>query len=110
MAAAAGSVATKLYLRSDGALTFEPPSEGKPYREYVSDPANPVPYRMRPMSPTYPSGDWRAWEAGDQRFVDHRPDVLTYVSAPLENDIVVTGKMEADLYASNVGHRQRFRG
>ena len=29
------------------------------YREYVSDPANPVPYRQRPISPTYPEGDWR---------------------------------------------------
>jgi putative CocE/NonD family hydrolase len=98
-----GSVATKLYLRSDGTLTFEPPNEGEPYREYVSDPANPVPYRVRPISPTYPAGDWRTWEADDQRFVDHRPDVLTYVSAPLEKDLVVTGKLEADLYVSTSG-------
>ena len=53
------------------------PTTGKPYREYVSDPANPVPYRQRPISPTYPDGDWRTWEVADQRFVDHRPDVLT---------------------------------
>ena len=58
---------------------------------------------MRPISPTYPGGDWRAWETDDQRFVDHRPDVLTYVSAPLERDLVVTGKMEANLYASTSG-------
>lgn len=99
----AGSVATKLYLRSDGVLTFELPNQGKPYREYVSDPANPVPYRTRPISPTYPGGDWPTWESDDQRFTDHRPDVLTYVSAPLENALVVTGKMEADLYASTSG-------
>ena len=48
------------------------------YREYVSDPANPVPYRQRPISPTYPAGDWRTWEVADQRFVDQRPDVLSY--------------------------------
>jgi uncharacterized protein len=104
----AGVVATKLYLRSDGVLTFEPPKEGKPYREYVSDPANPVPYRVRPISPTYPAGDWQTWETDDQRFVDHRPDVLTYVSAPLEKDITVTGKMEADLYASTSGTDSDF--
>ena len=43
----------------------------------MSDPANPVPYRQRPISPTYPGGDWRRWEVADQRFVDGRPDVLT---------------------------------
>ena len=103
-----GSTATKLYLRSDGTLTFDPPQAGKPYREYVSDPANPVPYRVRPISPTYPGGDWPAWETDDQRFADHRPDVLTYVSAPLEKDLVVTGKMEADLYASTSGADSDF--
>jgi len=103
-----GAVATSLYLQSDGVLTFDPPREGKPYREYVSDPANPVPYRARPISPTYPSGDWPTWETDDQRFADHRPDVLTYLSAPLEKDLVVTGKMEADLYASTSGTDSDF--
>jgi putative CocE/NonD family hydrolase len=102
------ATATKLYLRSDGALTFEPPKEGKPYREYVSDPANPVPYRPRPISPTYPGGDWPSWETDDQRFADHRPDVLTYVSAPLEKDLMVTGKLEASLYASTSGSDSDF--
>jgi len=51
-----------------------------------------VPYRQRPISPTYPAGDWRTWEVADQRFVDGRPDVLTFVSAPLEHDIIVTDR------------------
>jgi uncharacterized protein len=78
---------TKLYLHSDGTLSFVAPENSKtskPFREYTSDPANPVPYRQRPISPTYPGGDWRTWEVADQRFVDHRPDVLSYVSAPLD--------------------------
>jgi len=99
---------TNLYLRSDGVLTFDPPTTGKAYREYVSDPANPVPYRARPISPTYPGGDWPTWEADDQRFVDHRPDVLTYVSAPLAKDLVVTGKLVANLYASTSGTDSDF--
>lgn len=98
-----GVVATNLYLRSDGLLTFEPPGEEEPYREYISDPANPVPYRARPISPTYPGGDWPEWEVQDQRFTDHRLDVLTYLSAPLEKDLVITGKMDAELYASTSG-------
>jgi putative CocE/NonD family hydrolase len=104
----AGTVATNLYLRADGVLSFEAPQEGKAYREYVSDPANPVPYRARPISPTYPAGDWRTWETDDQRFVDHRPDVLSYVSAPLGKDLVVTGEVTAQLYASTSGSDSDF--
>ena len=95
-----------LYLRADGTLSFDGPRAGEPgkgYREYVSDPANPVPYRQRPVSPTYPGGDWRTWEVADQRFVEGRPDVLTYVSAPLERDLTITGEVAADLFASTSG-------
>jgi putative CocE/NonD family hydrolase len=96
---------TKLYLHADGTLSFDQPAGagGREYREYVSDPANPVPYRQRPISPTYPAGDWRTWEAADQRFVDRRPDVLTFVSTPLEHDLTVTGELAADLFASTSG-------
>ena len=80
----------------------------KAYREYVSDPANPVPYRQRPISPTYPAGDWRTWEVADQRFVDHRPDVLSYVSEPLDHDLTVTGPLAAELFASTSGTDSDF--
>jgi putative CocE/NonD family hydrolase len=95
----------KLYLHADGSLSFNPSSKSgaATYRQYVSDPANPVPYRERPISPTYPAGDWRTWEVADQRFVEGRPDVLTYVSEPLEEDLTVTGELSATLYASTSG-------
>jgi putative CocE/NonD family hydrolase len=102
---------TKLYLHSDGTLSFAAPENsktGKPFREYTSDPANPVPYRIRPVSPTYPAGDWRTWEVADQRFVDHRPDVLSYVSAPLDHDLVITGPLSAELFASTSGTDSDF--
>ncbi|MGA9544300.1 MAG: CocE/NonD family hydrolase [Candidatus Sulfotelmatobacter sp.] len=106
---------TNLYLHADGKLSFTAPEEspeesktGKAYREYVSDPANPVPYRQRPISPTYPAGDWRTWEVADQRFVDHRPDVLSFVSDPLEHDLTVTGPLAADLFASTSGTDSDF--
>ena len=102
---------TKLYFHSDGTLSFTAPDNSKaekPFREYVSDPANPVPYRLRPISPTYPAGDWRTWEVADQRFVDHRPDVLSYLSAPLEHDLVVTGLLSAELFASTSGTDSDF--
>lgn len=101
--------ATKLYLNTNGELSFSAPKAGgKSYREYVSDPANPVPYRARPISPTYPAGDWRTWEVADQRFVTDRPDVLTYVSQPLDHDIIVTGSLAAHLVASTSGTDSDF--
>jgi uncharacterized protein len=101
---------TKLYLHADGTLSFQAPVPGgtKGYREYVSDPANPVPYRARPISPTYPGGDWRTWEVADQRFVDHRPDVLSFVSEPLDRDLTVTGPLAATLMASTSGTDSDF--
>jgi putative CocE/NonD family hydrolase len=101
---------TNLYLHSDGTLSFTAPNatDAKSYREYVSDPANPVPYRQRPISPTYPAGDWRIWEVADQRFVDNRPDVLTFTSAPLDHDLTVTGPLAADLFASTSGTDSDF--
>jgi uncharacterized protein len=101
--------ATNLYLHSDGTLSFTAPDAAKAtYREYVSDPANPVPYRLRPISPTYPAGDWRTWEVADQRFVDNRPDVLTFVSASLDHDLTITGPLAADLFASTSGTDSDF--
>ncbi|MBS1840093.1 MAG: CocE/NonD family hydrolase [Acidobacteria bacterium] len=100
-----------LYFHSDGTLSFTAPAKaGKEasYREYVSDPANPVPYRTRPISPTYPGGDWRTWEVADQRFTEHRPDVLAYVSAPLDRDLVITGAVSAELFASTSGTDSDF--
>ena len=103
------SKSTNLYLRADGTLSFTAPdAKASAYREYVSDPANPVPYRQRPISPTYPAGDWRTWEVADQRFVDHRPDVLSFVSVPLDHDLTITGELAADLFASTSGTDSDF--
>jgi putative CocE/NonD family hydrolase len=100
---------TNLYLHADGSLSFDAPSGGQPgFVQYVSDPANPVPYRQRPISPTYPGGDWRTWEVADQRFVDHRADVISFVSAPLDHDIRVVGPLSAELYASTSGTDSDF--
>jgi uncharacterized protein len=106
-----GTKPTKLYLHADGTLSFSAPGAAKAgpaYREYVSDPANPVPYRQRPITPTYPGGDWRTWEVADQRFVDHRPDVLSFVSEPLDHALTVTGPLAADLFASTSGTDSDF--
>jgi putative CocE/NonD family hydrolase len=102
---------TNLYFHADGTLSFKEPTAADkpgPYREYVSDPASPVPYRQRPISPTYPAGDWRTWEVADQRFVEGRPDVLTFESEPLDHDVTITGKVAAELFAATSGTDSDF--
>ncbi|KQX26006.1 MULTISPECIES: CocE/NonD family hydrolase [unclassified Sphingomonas] len=96
---------THLYFHGDGSLSFDPPTarERTTTRTYVSDPANPVPYRQRPITSTFDTVGWEHWETRDQRFVDHRPDVLSYQSAPLDHDIRVAGEVAASLFASTSG-------
>ena len=95
-------VPRRLYFQAGGKLSFDPPpaSPEPAFDSYVSDPANPVPYRHRPVEVR--SG-WTTWLVEDQRFVDHRPDVLTWVSDPLPEDVVVSGKVVAHLFASTTG-------
>lgn len=104
----ASAAAKNLYLHADGSLSFDAPAAGEGCRDYVSDPARPVPFRTRPMSATYATPDWRWWEAEDQRFVDDRPDVLSYVSEPLTEDLTVTGTVAARLMASTSGTDSDF--
>ncbi len=95
--------ARRLYFREGGKLSFDPPASatiGKGFDSYVSDPANPVPYRHRPIDV---ASGWTTWLVEDQRFVDHRPDVLSWESEPLSSDIAVSGKVAAHLFASTSG-------
>ena len=39
----------------------------------------------------------------DQRFTQHRPDVLTYESEPLEADVTVAGSLTAHLFGATSG-------
>ncbi len=95
----------KIYFHADGKLSFErPQADGSmAYDDYVSDPANPVPYRQRPIGPTYSGPEWTKWLVADQRFVDRRPDVLSWQSDVLTDDVVVTGEVIADVFASTSG-------
>ncbi|CUS44950.1 MAG: CocE/NonD family hydrolase [Pseudomonadota bacterium] len=105
---ATGARAKDLFFHADGSLSFTAPASGEACRDYVSDPANPVPFRQRPMSGTYLSPDWRWWEAADQRFLGGRPDVLSYMTAPLTANLTVTGSVAARLMASTSGTDSDF--
>ena len=97
-----------LYLRANGKLSFEKPrtntSWENKYDSYVSDPAHPVPYRNRPIEETYgPGSRWYTWLTEDQRFVQNRPDVLSWETDTLEADLTITGAIAAKIYASTTG-------
>jgi putative CocE/NonD family hydrolase len=103
--------AQPLYLTAGGGLSFESPKKDAAakreagdnrFDEYVSDPAKPVPYRPRPVDEADGTG-WRTWLVTDQRFVDGRPDVLTYVSEPLKEPMKLSGEPIVHLIASTSG-------
>jgi putative CocE/NonD family hydrolase len=97
----------KLYFQSGGKLAFEPPRPthaDSSFDAYVSDPAKPVPYRVRPIAPSFSDGStWSTWLADDQRFASDRPDVAVWQTPPLEEDIVIAGDVLAKIFASTTG-------
>ncbi|MCC7154523.1 MAG: CocE/NonD family hydrolase [Bryobacterales bacterium] len=96
----------KLYLRAGGRLSFDAPDavESQTFDAYLSDPDNPVPYRTRPVEETYgPGSRWSTWLVEDQRFVHRRPDVASWQTGPLADDITVAGEITAHLLAATSG-------
>ncbi|MEP7110964.1 MAG: CocE/NonD family hydrolase, partial [Ferruginibacter sp.] len=94
-----------LYLLGDGKLSFEKlASKLKTgnikqrvpnYSEYTSDPAHPVPYtedvhRQRTIE----------YMTDDQRFASRRPDVLTFETPVLEDNLTLAGPVIAELVTS----------
>jgi uncharacterized protein len=94
-----------IYLNANGKLTFDKPSAANEvFDTYVSDPANPVPYRKPPIFATYGRGStWFAWLVDDQRFLADRKDVLSWRSDVLTEDVTVTGDIIAELFAATSG-------
>jgi len=71
---------------------------------YVADPANPVPYRHRPIQPTYSEGSkWGTWMVEDQRFATDRKDIALWKLPVLDHDLTITGEVIADIFASTTG-------
>jgi len=99
----------KLYFRENRVLSFESPRKeaAQAFDSYISDPANPVPYRARPIEATIEEAHarpgWATWLVQDQRFVDHRPDVLSWETEPLQEGVIVTGDLMAHIFASTSG-------
>ena len=94
------------FVEADGAFGTTAPAKGED--DYVSDPAKPVPYRVRPIQ-SWSHGvadredSWPEWLVDDQRQFATRTDVLTYVSPVLDKPMGVSGESLVHLLASTSG-------
>ncbi len=68
------------------------------FDEYISDPANPVPYINKKSDDRL-----NEYMAADQTFASERKDVVFYESDTLANDITLCGSINANLYVSTTG-------
>ena len=94
---------TSLYLADAGTLSWDAPSTAST-ASYVSDPANPVPYRHRPIQPTYADdSNWYNWLTEDQRFVTDRKDLAVWKLPVLAHDLTLTGEVTTDIFAATTG-------
>jgi putative CocE/NonD family hydrolase len=103
---ARGFAPARLYLGPNNALSFTPPAPAAaaPAATYIADPADPVPYRHRPIQSTYGKGSkWYTWLVEDQRFVSSRKDLANFETPTLDHDVTVTGEITADLFAATTG-------
>jgi len=96
-----GVKARSFYLRESGKLSTDAAGEAKAedgHDEYVSDPNRPVPFQEKidiGMSADY--------VVADQRFASRRPDVLTFQTPVLEEDLTLAGPIEVELHVSTTG-------
>ncbi|MFN4284328.1 MAG: CocE/NonD family hydrolase [Lacibacter sp.] len=86
---------TPLYLRANEQLSWSKPTATNSFSSYVSDPAKPVPYTEDVhFTRTI------AYMTDDQRFANRRPDVLTFQTDVLTEDVTLAGPVIANLLAS----------
>lgn len=92
-----------LHLDANHQLTWTAPTHPGAV-SYLSDPANPIPYRHRPIHPTYSEGTlWRPWLTEDQSFLANRTDIATWQLPTLPADLTLTGEVTANLYSTTTG-------
>jgi putative CocE/NonD family hydrolase len=92
-----------LYLEPGLSVGFDQP-KAVGSDSFVSDPAKPVPYHIRPDLYRHREGaTWKTWLVDDQRPFSDRPDVLTYTGPVLETPVRVLGSPSVDLFAATTG-------
>ena len=88
-----------LYIQGNGRLSFEKTATGikspAGFSEYTSDPAHPVPY-----TEDVHEERTREYMTDDQRFAARRPDVLSFSTDTLTEELTLAGPVMADLVTS----------
>ena len=97
------ATAKTLYFHAGGKLSFDPPAEQKSFDEYLSDPAHPVPF-VGYITDTVP----QRYMVDDQRFASTRPDVVTYETDPLTEDVTIAGPISPHLKVASSGTDSDF--
>jgi putative CocE/NonD family hydrolase len=87
-----------LYLQGEHQLSFAAPETSDGFDEYVADPAYPVPY-----TEDVHQGWSREFFTDDQRFASRRPDVMTYQTEVLTEDLTLAGPVEVNFFVSTTG-------
>jgi putative CocE/NonD family hydrolase len=90
----------RLYFGQGGRLSINKPLDDKAAFEYISDPAKPVPYTSQTEGLTFTP---RRYMSDDQRDAARRPDVLTFETDTLTEDITVAGEILAKLKVAITG-------
>ncbi|MCC6319289.1 MAG: CocE/NonD family hydrolase [Gemmatimonadaceae bacterium] len=102
----AGSSPRSFFFSANQVLSTTAPTrnDANAFDAYVSDPNKPVPYRPRPIPPTYSAGStWSTWLSDDQRFAATRPDVVLWQTPALAEDLTIAGDISVTLHAAITG-------
>jgi putative CocE/NonD family hydrolase len=83
-----------------GKLGINKKMNGQAVFEYLSDPAKPIPYTSQIEALTFTP---RSFMSDDQRSASRRPDVLTFESEVLTEDMLLAGEILAKLQVSMTG-------
>ena len=91
---------TSFYLRENGKFTTESPSSAS-FTEYFSDPNKPVPSstNLKDFNGFTP----RNYMSEDQRFTENRPDVASFTTEILNEDITLAGEIKVKLKIATTG-------
>jgi putative CocE/NonD family hydrolase len=84
-----------IYLKDNDGLSWNKPEVTNSFSEYTSDPAHPVPYAEEVHF-----NRTREYMTDDQRFASRRPDVLTFQTDLLKEDLTLAGPVIVDLAVS----------
>ena len=88
----------RLYLQPHGRLSLTPPSPDGGADAFISDPAKPVPF-IEQIAIGMP----KEYMTADQRFAGRRPDVLTFQTEPLAEDLTLAGPLRPELFVATTG-------